>query len=119
VTWNCPVFGGRGHPGQAQPGERGSRHGAISQFGFGGIGLTAADFSIDGRVIQLGLDPNRIDLLTTISGVTFDEAWAERASGRLDGVAVTYIGRACLVKNKEAPGRAKDRIDAEELRQKR
>jgi hypothetical protein len=47
----------------------------LSQFGFGNAGIKAADFQSPGMVIQLGVQPNRIDLLTAISGVGFDEAW--------------------------------------------
>lgn len=60
--------------------------------------------------------PNRIGLLTSITGVSFDDAWDNRASGELDGLPVQFIGRSCLMRNKDATGRAKDRIDAEELR---
>lgn len=92
---------------------------AISQFGFGGLGLSAADLAAEGKVIQLGREPNRIDLMTSVTGVTFDEAWDDRSSGHLDGIPVNFIGRACLLRNKEATGRAKDRIDAEELRKQK
>jgi hypothetical protein len=48
---------------------------ALEAFGLGSLGLKAADFSDSYRVIQLGVAPNRIDLLTSLTGVTFDEAW--------------------------------------------
>lgn len=54
---------------------------ALRNFGFGDAGLTLADFSTPGPIVQLGVPPNRIDLLTTIDGVTFEEAWAGRAAG--------------------------------------
>lgn len=72
-----------------------------------------------GKVVQLGVEPNRIDLLTSITGVSFEDAWESRASGTLDEISVQFIGREALVRNKEATGRAKDRIDAEELRRLR
>jgi hypothetical protein len=54
--------------------------------------------------------------MTSVTGVSFDEAWQTRSCGQLDGIPVTFIGRAALLRNKESTGRAKDRIDAEELR---
>lgn len=88
----------------------------IRQFGFGSLQLAPSDFTSPGRVIQLGNEPNRIDLLTSISGVSFDDAWSNRVAGDLGGLPVNYIGRAELYRNKEATGRAKDQIDLEELR---
>jgi hypothetical protein len=92
---------------------------AIRQFGFGGLAISAEDFTILGRVVQLGFEPNRIDLLTSITGVTFDEAWASRTKGSLDGMTVFFIGIDALLQNKAATGRAKDRIDAAELRRQK
>jgi hypothetical protein len=59
---------------------------------------------------------NRIDLLTSITGVGFDEAWATRSTAVLDGLAVAFIGRNALIRNKEATGRVRDLADAEQLR---
>jgi hypothetical protein len=89
---------------------------ALSQFGFGSVDIAPADLATQGKVIQLGREPNRIDLLTSVTGVTFDDAWNDRSPGQLDGLPVNFIGRAALLRNKDATGRAKDRIDAEELR---
>jgi len=89
---------------------------ALADFGLGSLDISVNDLSTPGKVIQLGYEPNRIDLMTSVTGVTFDEAWTERASGELDGVPVNFIGRAALLRNKEATGRAKDLIDAIELR---
>lgn len=66
-------------------------------------------------MIQLGKEPNRIDLLTSISGVGFEDAWSTRVAREIDGLAVTFIGRDALLRNKASTGRAKDRIDLEEL----
>ncbi|MBI3281313.1 MAG: hypothetical protein HYZ57_15870 [Acidobacteria bacterium] len=60
-------------------------------------------------MIQLGVAPNRIDLLTSIDGVDFDEAWQARVESRLDGVRVRFIGRRQLIENKRATGRMRDR----------
>lgn len=91
---------------------------ALSEFGFGKVGIQVADLRSPGMVIQLGVKPNRIDLLTAISGISFEEAWATRSDAELDGVAVRFIGRAALLRNKEQTGRAKDLGDAEELRKR-
>ncbi len=92
---------------------------AIQQFGFGSLGLTVEDFTAPARVIQLGHEPNRIDLMTSISGVSFEDAWQTRVLGDLDGIPVHFIGRDALLRNKEASGRGKDRIDVEELRKQK
>ena len=92
---------------------------ALAKFGFGGLEISASDLTVPGRVIQLGYEPNRIDLMTSITGVSFDDAWHERDAGDLDGLSVNFIGRLSLIRNKEATGRAKDRIDAEELRRQK
>jgi hypothetical protein len=91
---------------------------ALSQFGFGKLGIRAADLCSPGMVVQLGVKPNRIDLLTTISGVTFDEAWVARSDASLEGIPTSFIGRVELLRNKEQTGRAKDLGDAEELRKR-
>jgi hypothetical protein len=70
-------------------------------------------------VIQLGYEPNRIDLMTSITGVSFDDAWNDRATGDLDGLRIAFIGRSSLLCNKDATGRAKDRIDTEEVRKQK
>ena len=92
---------------------------ALSQFGFGSLDISASDLTFTEKVIQLGYEPNRIDLMTSITGVSFDDAWDDRITGDLDGLRVNFIGRASLLRNKDATGRAKDRIDAEELRKQK
>lgn len=88
---------------------------AIDRFGFGSLGLTASDFLAPGQVIQLGHPPNRIDLLTSLTGLTAEEIWAATEPGELDGLLVRFLGRAALIKNKKATGRPQDRVDVEEL----
>jgi Nucleotidyl transferase of unknown function (DUF2204) len=80
-------------------------------------GVTATDFEQPGTVYQIGLPPRRIDLLTEISGVTFDEAWTSRATAEVQGRTVSFIGREALVK--EASGRLKDAADVARLRKTR
>lgn len=88
---------------------------ALTAFGFGDIGLTADDFTRDDTVVQLGVPPVRVDLLTSLSGVTWEEAARRRIAGELGGVPVAFIGREAFVLNKRASGRAKDLADLEAL----
>ena len=94
---------------------------ALARFGapLESAGVTAADFARAGTVYQIGLPPRRIDIMTEISGVTFDEAWESRVSAEVDGRAVAFIGRTALLKNKVAAGRPKDIADVERLRRTR
>lgn len=89
---------------------------ALEEFGFGGIGITESDFAVPGQVVQLGHPPNRIDLMTSIDGVNFRDAWDGRASGNYSGEEVDYIGRDELVRNKRASGRPQDLADLDTLR---
>lgn len=84
---------------------------ALNDFDFGGLGLTVSDFASAGQTIQLGMPPNRIDLLTVIDGVSFDEAWAGRVAGRYGEQPVQFLGRAELIRNKRASGRPQDLVD--------
>jgi len=88
---------------------------ALQGLGFGALGLKAADFVDSYQVVQLGLPPNRVDLLTSISGVSFDEAWAGRIEGELGTVRAHFIGRQELIQNKKSTGRLQDRADVEAL----
>lgn len=88
---------------------------AIDGFGFGSLDLKEQDFVRLGSVVQLGRPPNRIDLLTEISGVDFDAAWAGREAVKLDGLEVAILGLRELLANKKASGRAKDLADLEAL----
>jgi hypothetical protein len=88
---------------------------ALEDFGFGGLSLSVEDFTTPGRIVQLGIAPNRVDLITAIDGVTFAEAWAGRVSGRFGSQRVSYLGKADLVRNKRAAGRTQDLADLETL----
>lgn len=63
-------------------------------------------------IFQIGVVPNRIDILTAIDGVTFDEAWTTRITTRVEGQDVSALGREALLRNKKASGRKKDLLDA-------
>lgn len=92
---------------------------ALDAFGFGDVGLDLAALTTPDRIVQLGVPPNRIDLLTSISGVTFDDAWRTRVLARLDGLPVAFLGREALLANKRASGRPKDLADIAELERRR
>ena len=91
---------------------------ALEDFGFGSVGLSEEDFIHAGRVVQLGYPPIRIDLITSLSGVTWEQVWAEREPGRYGDVAVDFIGRGQFIANKRASGRLKDLADIEALGEK-
>jgi hypothetical protein len=88
----------------------------IEEFGFGELGLSKQDFLDPDQVIQLGRAPHRIDLLTGISGVGWDEAWASRIEVDFDGFVIPVIGKAALEANKQATGRPQDLADLARLR---
>ena len=88
---------------------------ALVAFGAPLADITEADFSRPGVVIQLGVAPVRIDILTQLTGLTFEEAWAERVRGAFGDIAVDYIGRASFIRNKRATGRPRDLVDVEDL----
>jgi hypothetical protein len=92
---------------------------ALRQFGFGDLPLTIDDFTASNNVVQLGREPNRIDLMTSISDVTFEEAWASRVAGTIEGVTVNLISLSDLLRNKSAAGRPKDQIDLDALQPRR
>lgn len=91
----------------------------LEQFGFGSVGLSREDFLKEDFVVQLGVEPNRLDLLTGISGVTFEEAWRTRVAGTLHGLPVWFINRDLLIQNKRASGRDQDLADIRLLEETR
>jgi hypothetical protein len=88
---------------------------ALEAFGFGSLGLRLEDFSVPDRVVQLGVPPVRVDIITSLTGVTWDEAEANRVQGTFGTIPVMYLGRASFIRNKRALGRNKDLADAEAL----
>jgi hypothetical protein len=81
------------------------------------MGLTLKDLARPGIVYQIGLPPRRIDLLTEISGMSFDEAWPERVVEAVGSLQVPFLGREALIRNKKATGRPKDLSDVAALEQ--
>jgi hypothetical protein len=87
----------------------------LAEFGFASLGIRASDLLAPEKVLQLGIEPFRIDVLTSISGVDFEEAWADRVTTEFDGVQVSVIGLRAYRKNKLAAGRPKDLADVADL----
>lgn len=87
----------------------------LNDFGFGSVGIGERDLLEPGRIVQLRQPPNRIDILTSISGVSFDDAWDARVPAVMDDQPVNLIGWNELLQNKRAAGRPKDLADVEKL----
>jgi hypothetical protein len=88
---------------------------ALYRFGAPTSNLSPADFQSSDLIFQMGAPPWRIDILTAIDGVTFDEAWPERREWTVDGLVLPVLSRRHLIANKRAVGRAKDLADVESL----
>jgi hypothetical protein len=88
---------------------------ALQQFGFGSLDLKESDFTTSDQVVQLGYPPNRIDILTSLSGVQFSECYPSRVTEEIDGISVSFIDLENLKKNKKATGRHQDLADVENL----
>jgi hypothetical protein len=89
--------------------------GALAQFGFGSLGLQASDFLVPDQIIQLGLPPNRIDILTSLPGVEFADCYPSRLEVDVEGARVNFIDLDNLKRNKQAAGRHQDQADLENL----
>ncbi|HTL80758.1 MAG TPA: nucleotidyltransferase [Bacteroidia bacterium] len=88
---------------------------ALHEFGFGEVDITIEDLIVKDNVIQLGFPPNRIDILTSVSGVTFEECWKEKSEIMIDGEKIHFISLRHLRINKEKTGRTQDKLDLENL----
>lgn len=89
--------------------------GALEEFGFGGLGLTPSDFEEPDVVVQLGREPQRIDILTFATGLAFIDAYEHRVLIDVGGLSVPFISVDDLRANKLATGRLRDRADAADL----
>ena len=87
----------------------------IVEFGFESMDLNAEDFMKPDSIIQFGFIPNRIDIITEITGITFDEAYRNKVKGKIGEQEVFFISPEDLLRNKKAAGRIKDLADAELL----
>jgi len=86
---------------------------ALQEFGFGSVGLTSVDFEEEGKVVQLGFPPVRVDIITSITGVSWEQAESGRVKGPFGDLTVHYLGRDDFIANKSALGRKKDLADLE------
>ena len=90
---------------------------ALRKFGFKNLQLSAEDFSKRGRIIQLGYEPLRVDIITFIEGCSFEEVWENRERGTYGKEKIFFIGLKELIKNKKVSNRRQDKIDLQILRQ--
>ena len=88
---------------------------ALDAFGAPTHDLSVSDLADPDLVFQVGIEPRRIDILSSITGVSFDEAWRERELVEIDGLSLPILGRAQLIENKQALGRKQDQADIDRL----
>lgn len=88
---------------------------ALNDFGFGSAGLKLEDFTNPENIVQLGYPPIRVDIMTSISGVSWEDAYISREEGKYGNIPVYFIGLDQYVQNKKATGRKKDLADLEAL----
>lgn len=88
---------------------------ALKQFGFGSLDISIDDFLKEDFVIQLGYPPNRIDIMTGASGLTFDQCWNEKSVIEAEGEKINFISLHHLKINKRSTGRDKDNLDLNNL----
>jgi hypothetical protein len=99
----------------ATPANAARVHAALREFGAPLESLREEELSVPDLVFQMGVAPGRIDLLTSLTGIRFADAWERREQGELGGVSVPFIGREDLVRNKRSLGRPRDLADVAEL----
>jgi Nucleotidyl transferase of unknown function (DUF2204) len=88
---------------------------ALQAYGAPLTGMSEDDFAHEGYFYQIGVAPVRIDILMSIEGIEFDEAWTNRIESDVGGVEAFFISKRDLIKSKRATGRRQDIIDAELL----
>ena len=88
----------------------------IQEFGLATLGLTMSDFMQEGYVTQIGYSPLRIDILNTIDGVKFENAYPNKLLVDVNGIEVRYIGLKEFIENKTASGRSQDIADLKEIK---
>ena len=84
---------------------------ALAKFGAPVSNLSTADLTTPGLIYQIGIRPRRIDVITSIDGIEFHEAWLNRTEVLIDGLMIPVLGRTDLIRNKRAAGRPKDKAD--------
>ena len=88
---------------------------ALNKFGFGSLGLKPEDFLEMDQIVQLGYPPNRIDILTTLKDMKFEDCYKKKVEVEIQGLHIDFIDIENLKKNKRATGRPQDLADAENL----
>jgi hypothetical protein len=88
----------------------------LDEFGFGDTGLKERDFQKSGRIIQLGYSPVRIDIITSITDVSFESAWKKKTKGKYGDTSCFFISKEDLIRNKQGIGRAQDIADVIKLK---
>jgi hypothetical protein len=86
---------------------------ALSEFGFGSLDLSVEDFTQEGKIIQLGYEPVRIDIMTSLKGLDFSSIWRNRVQGPYGSQTVNFIDRQNLTKSKQISNRTQDKADLE------
>ncbi len=89
---------------------------ALHKFGFTSLELNVDDFLIPGYVIQLGNPPARIDILTSVTALDFNDCYSSKVKIDIEGTTINFIDRESLKKNKKAVGRHQDLADLENLK---
>jgi hypothetical protein len=90
---------------------------ALNDFGFESLDLSEKDFAEKGNIVQLGYEPVRVDIITSITGVGFREIWSNRTTGKYGKEDVFFIGLKELIINKEKTGRKQDIVDLDFLKE--
>jgi len=88
---------------------------ALREFGFGSLNLSVEDFSSKGNIIQLGYEPVRIDIITSIKGLEFADIWESRIQGPYGKQTVNFIDRQNLIRSKKLSNRTQDKADLDLL----
>jgi predicted nucleotidyltransferase len=88
---------------------------ALANYGAPLEGVTPADLATPGTVLQIGVSPNRVDILTSVTGLTFEEAWENRKPVSFGDTPMFVISESDFIRNKRSVGRAQDIVDAQEI----
>ena len=104
---------------EATPENAARVHRALRTFGAPVTDLSVSDLATPGVVFQIGVEPNRIDILTSISAIDFTEAWERRRASTYGGVCIHVLGLDDLIRTKRAAGRPQDLLDVAELEKAR
>lgn len=88
---------------------------ALTRFGAPLTDVTVDQFTVEDMIYQIGVAPNRIDIMMSVAGVDFEAAWPNRTESTYDGVPIHILGREDLIRSKQAAARPQDLLDATRL----